>query len=154
DANLPDESNPDRLAYIIYTSGSTGNPKGVAVPHRGAVRLVKNTNYARFDVDEVFLQFAPISFDASTLEIWGPLLNGATVAIYPPAFDSLEQFEQVLGKHKVTTLWLTAGLFNYLVDANVRALGGVRQLLVGGDVLSVSHIRKALRELPNTKLIN
>ncbi|MCI0536212.1 MAG: amino acid adenylation domain-containing protein, partial [Verrucomicrobiales bacterium] len=152
--NLPDQGDSERMAYIIYTSGSTGNPKGVAVPHRGVVRLVKNADYARFNTDEVFLQFAPVSFDASTFEIWGPLLNGATLAIYPPTFDSLEQLGQVLERHKVTTLWLTAGLFNYLVDAGAGALGGVRQLLVGGDVVSVPHIRKALRAWPGTQLIN
>ena len=64
-------------AYILYTSGSTGRPKGVTVPHRAVVRLVKNTNYLEFTPQDVFLQFAPVSFDASTLEIWGPLLNGA-----------------------------------------------------------------------------
>src|SRR5439155_1317944 len=66
----------ENLAYVSYTSGSTGRPKGVCVPHRGVVRLVKATNYARFGPQEVFLQLAPIAFDASTLEIWGALLDG------------------------------------------------------------------------------
>src|SRR6185436_1449828 len=58
------------LAYVIYTSGSTGRPKGVGVPHRAVARLVRDTGYAAFGREEVFLQFAPISFDASTLEVW------------------------------------------------------------------------------------
>jgi non-ribosomal peptide synthetase component F len=66
----------DSLAYVSYTSGSTGQPKGVCVPQRGVVRLVRGTDYARFSRSDVFLQFAPIAFDASTLEIWGALLNG------------------------------------------------------------------------------
>ncbi|HKI71283.1 MAG TPA: condensation domain-containing protein, partial [Verrucomicrobiae bacterium] len=73
----------DNLAYISFTSGSTGGPKGVCVTHRGVVRLVKGTDFARFDSGEVFLQFAPVAFDASTLEIWGPLLNGGRLVVFP-----------------------------------------------------------------------
>lgn len=153
-ANLTDLADGDSVAYVMYTSGSTGNPKGTIIPHRAIVRLVQNTNFARFSSEEVFLAFAPVSFDAATLEIWGPLLNGATLAIYPPEFESIEQFAEVIQQHKVTTLWLTAGLFNTIVDRNVQALRGLRQLLVGGDVLSVSHIRKAQAALPGTTLIN
>jgi amino acid adenylation domain-containing protein len=141
-------------AYLMYTSGSTGNPKGVVIPHRAIARLVKSTNFARFSKDDVFLLFAPTSFDASTLEIWGPLLNGATLAIYPPCFESIEQFAEVLERYRVTTLWLTAGLFNTIVDRQVESLKDVRQLLIGGDVLSVPHVRKALGSLPNTRIVN
>src|SRR6185436_10548905 len=76
-------STSGNLAYVIFTSGSTGRPKGVAVTHQNVLRLVKNTNYASFARDEVFLQYAPISFDASTFEIWGSLLNGARLALMP-----------------------------------------------------------------------
>jgi amino acid adenylation domain-containing protein len=142
------------VAYVMYTSGSTGDPKGVMVPHRAITRLVKNNTFASFAPTEVWLAFAPVSFDASTLEIWAPLLNGGTLAIYPSEFESVEQFESVLKRFNVTSLWLTAGLFNTIVDQRVEALRGVRQLLVGGDVLSVAHIRKALTALPQTELIN
>src|SRR5262249_13307317 len=71
--NLELGSTADDLAYVMYTSGSTGTPKGVLIGHRAVVRLVRNTNYCRFDREEVFLQLAPISFDASTFEIWGAL---------------------------------------------------------------------------------
>ncbi|MGZ8937608.1 MAG: non-ribosomal peptide synthetase [Limisphaerales bacterium] len=145
---------PEDLAYLMYTSGSTGTPKGVMVPHRAIVRLVKNNNFMEIAREDVFLAFAPVSFDASTLEIWAPLLNGARLAIYPPEFESLEQFESVLKKHQVTCLWLTAGLFNAVIDKNVNSLRGIRQLLAGGDVLSVPHVKKALSSLPNTNIIN
>src|SRR5512133_4295154 len=65
DAAIATPAKADHLAYVSYTSGSTGRPKGVCVPHRGVVRLVRNSDFARFDTDEVFLQFAPIAFDAS-----------------------------------------------------------------------------------------
>ena len=145
---------PEDIAYMMYTSGSTGMPKGVTIPHRAIVRLVRNNTFISIQHQDVFLAFAPVSFDASTLEIWGPLLNGATLAIYPPEFESLEQFESVLRKRSVTCLWLTAGLFNAVVNKNVHALRGVRRLLVGGDVLSAAHINKAISNLPGTELIN
>lgn len=142
------------LAYVMYTSGSTGTPKGVCVPHRAIVRLVKNTNYADFSEDEVFLQFAPISFDAATLEIWGPLLNGGRVAIYPLQPLALDDLGHCIRRYGVTTLWLTSGLFQLMVDNRLDDLRGVRQLLAGGDVLSVPHVEKVRRELPECRLIN
>lgn len=154
ETNLPNVATADNLAYVIYTSGSTGKPKGVLVPHRGVVRLVKQTNYLPFSAEDVFLQFATISFDASTLELWGPLLNGGKLVMFPPQFDSLEQLGQCIRENGVTTLWLTAGLFHEMVDHRISDLKSVRYLLAGGDVLSAAHVAKALRELPETQLIN
>ena len=148
------EAKVNNLAYICYTSGSTGKPKGVSVPHRGVVRLVKKTNYINFSSEEVFLQLASISFDASTFEIWGSLLNGAKLVLMPAHAPSLEELGRVIERHQVSTLWLTAGLFHLLVDKRIQDLKPVRQLLAGGDVLSVSHVQKVLRELPNCQLIN
>ncbi|MFL6197989.1 MAG: amino acid adenylation domain-containing protein, partial [Thermoanaerobaculia bacterium] len=153
-AGAPEEVPASGLAYVMYTSGSTGEPKGVAVPHRAVVRLVRGTGYARFGPDEVFLQLAPYAFDASTLEIWGALLNGGRVVMPPPGLLSPAELGDLLGRHGVTTLWLTAGLFHQMVEENLAGLAGVRQLLAGGDVLSVPHVRRVLEELPGTRLIN
>ncbi|HSS49050.1 MAG TPA: amino acid adenylation domain-containing protein, partial [Thermoanaerobaculia bacterium] len=142
------------LAYVMYTSGSTGEPKGVAVPHRAVVRLVKETGYACFGPDEVFLQLAPYAFDASTLEVWGALLHGGRVVMPPPGVLSPGQLGDLLSRHGVTTLWLTAGLFHQMVEENLSGLAVVRQLLAGGDVLSVPHVRRVLAALPGTRLIN
>jgi amino acid adenylation domain-containing protein len=141
-------------AYIMYTSGSTGTPKGVAVPHRAVLRLVRNTNYIRINPDSVFLLFSSPSFDASTLEIWGPLLNGARLAIQPAGMPSLAELGRTIRRERVDTLWLTAGLFNQMVDHELCSLAGVKQLLAGGEALSVVHVQKALAGLPQTTLIN
>ena len=109
-------STADDLAYVMYTSGSTGTPKGVMVGHRAVVRLVRNTNYCQFSPDQVFLQLAPSSFDASTFEIWGALLNGGRLAIMPPRSAGLDELAAAIRRHKVTTLWLTSGLFNLMVE--------------------------------------
>ncbi len=151
---IPQSNAAEHPAYVIYTSGSTGTPKGAVVPHRAVVRLVRNTDYAALGSDEVFLQLAPVSFDASTFEIWGALLNGARLVIAPPGLLSLEQLSRVLIENRVTTLWLTAGLFHQMVDNHLESLTGLRQLLAGGDVLSPAHVRKAISGLPGCRIIN
>jgi amino acid adenylation domain-containing protein len=154
DTRLGGAAGADGLAYVMYTSGSTGEPKGVAATHRSIVRLVKGTDYVRFGPDEVFLQLAASSFDASTFEIWGALLNGGRLAIAPPGVLSVEEMGAVLARHGVTTLWLTAGLFHQVVDHRVGILHPLRQLLAGGDVLSPPHVRRVLTALPGLRLIN
>ncbi|HVG06916.1 MAG TPA: amino acid adenylation domain-containing protein [Thermoanaerobaculia bacterium] len=144
----------DHLAYVMFTSGTTGRPKGVAVPHRAVVRLVRQTNFARLDAREVLLLLAPVSFDASTLEIWGALANGGRLVVYPGERPGLEELGEVLERHGVSTLWLTAGLFHQMVERNLQGLRPVRQLLAGGDVLSPRHVRAALDGLPGCTVIN
>jgi amino acid adenylation domain-containing protein len=152
--NLTTKVTADNLAYVMYTSGSTGTPKGVSVIHRGVVRLVKETNYVHLTDEEVILQLAPISFDASTFEIWGCLLNGGRLIIYPSHTPSLEELGQIIQQYQVTTLWLTAGLFHLIVDEKVEVLKSLRQLLAGGDVLSVPHVQRFLQTVDNCQLIN
>ncbi|HEU0054938.1 MAG TPA: amino acid adenylation domain-containing protein, partial [Longimicrobium sp.] len=144
----------EAAAYVMYTSGSMGRPKGVEVPHRAIVRLVRGQDYVSIDPSDVFLQLAPASFDAATLELWGPLLNGARLALHPAGQPSVESIGRALAEHGVTILWLTAGLFQLVVEERIEVLRGVRQLLAGGDVLSVPHVRRVLAELPATALIN
>ena len=73
------------LAYLIYTSGTTGDPKAIGVTHGSIVRLVKAADYADLSADNVFLMLAPVSFDASTFEVWAPLLNGGRLPSPPTA---------------------------------------------------------------------
>lgn len=145
---------PENLAYVNFTSGTTGVPKGVCIPHRGVIRLVKRTNYARFSSEEVFLHLSSISFDASTFEIWGCLLNGGRLAIFPGNLPFVNELGRILQSKGVTTLWLTSGFFNRVVELNLSGLRGLRQLLIGGEALSVPHVQKALDALDGCQLIN
>jgi len=145
---------PTDLAYVMHTSGSTGVPKGVAVSHRNIVRLLFGVDYARFGPDEIFLQLAPLSFDASTLEIWGPLLHGGRCVLYPGAVPSIEELGEVLQKNRVSTLWLTSSLFDAVIDYNPKVLRNVNQLLIGGEALSPPHVRRALEFLPEARISN
>lgn len=154
ETNLPSETTPDSLVCVIYTSGSTGNPKGVAVPHRGVTRLVKNTDYLDFGPSEAVLQLASLSFDASTFEIWSPLLNGGRLVLPPPQTPTLQEISELIRQQGITTAWLTAGLFHAMVDHDIEALRPLRQLIAGGDVLSVAHCRRVRAELPHIRLVN
>ncbi len=145
---------PAHLAYIIYTSGSTGTPKGVAVPHRGIVRLVFGQEYMQFGPDRIFLQLAPVSFDASTLEIWGALLHGGQCVLYPGRIPELELLGHILVASQINALWLTSSLFNVVIDEKPEILRSVRTVLTGGEALSVPHVRKALKLLDSVELIN
>ncbi|MEJ1935308.1 AMP-binding protein, partial [Nostoc sp. NIES-2111] len=141
-------------AYVMYTSGSTGRQKGVVVPHRAIARLVRNTDFAELGPDEVFLQLAPISFDASTLEIWGALLNGGRLTFLDAKTPSLSQIADAIRQFRVTTLWLTAGLFHLMVDRHIEAFAPLRQLLAGGDVLSPVHVSRVMAAHPHLRVIN
>ncbi|MFP2934335.1 non-ribosomal peptide synthetase, partial [Pyxidicoccus sp. 3LG] len=131
-------------AYVMYTSGSTGQPKGVWVPHRGIVRLVMASSFIHFGPEETFLQLAPISFDASTLELWGALLHGSRLVVFPAHTPTLEELARFLTNHSVSTLWLTAALFDQMMAQHPESLDGVRQLLAGGDILPVARVRQRL----------
>ena len=146
----------DQLAYVMYTSGSTGTPKGVAVTHGGVLRLVTSPNYVRLDAEQTLLQLAPLTFDASTLEVWGALLNGGRLVVMPPSVPTLDEISRVIVEEEVTTLWLTAGLFHLMVDEQLAGLSQVEQLLAGGDVLSVRHVEKYLAAIAESeqRLIN
>ena len=145
---------PDSAAYIMYTSGSTGTPKGVVVPHRAIVRLVRDQNFLPFGPDLCFLQLSNISFDASTLEIWGALLNGGRLVLQPQQKPTLPEICDEIHRHGVTTVWFTVGLFNMLVDEQLQRLRSLKHIFTGGDVVSVPHVKKALKALGPNVLVN
>lgn len=145
---------PQQPAYIMFTSGSAGPPKGVRVPHRGVIRLVRGAEYVRLDQNTRLLQLASPSFDAATFEIWGPLLHGGECILPPSRIPSVSDLSDLLREHAVNTLWLTATWFNTIVDEDVAALSPVEHLLIGGEALSVSHVHRALRALPATTIVN
>ncbi len=140
-------------AYLMFTSGSTGQPKAVEIPHRGVLRLVAG-DFCQFGPDRVFLHLSPPACDASTFEIWGPLLHGGCCAIYPDPLPTVSGIETSIATHRVTTLWLTAALFNAVIDEKPEILLAVEEVLAGGEALSVAHVKRALDVLPKTQLIN
>lgn len=148
------DSRCDDKAYVMYTSGSTGEPKGVVIPHRGIARLVRNTNFVSIERHDRILQLAPPSFDASTFEIWGALLNGATLVPYSGKTMDPNQLMNDIRENGVTILWLTAALFSLVADRAIVALRPLRILLAGGDVLNARYVNKVLEYVPGITVIN
>ncbi|WP_217165917.1 non-ribosomal peptide synthetase [Streptomyces sp. AC512_CC834] len=145
---------PDDLLYVIYTSGSTGRPKGVAVSHRAAVRLVQGLPELEFTRDDTFLYFAPVAFDASTFEIWGPLSRGARLAICPPGPADPRALEEFCARAGVTVAFLTTQFVNAIADTRPRALAPLRVLLTGGEAHSPDHLARLRAALPDTRVFN
>jgi tyrocidine synthetase-3 len=146
---------PSSLAYVIYTSGTTGKPKGVMVNHYSILRLVINTNFITFDSRDRLLQTGALDFDASTFEIWGPLLNGALLCL--TSRDDLlnpDRLKTLMREKNITIMWMTAPLFNHMLQEDIEIFKGLKSLLVGGDVLSPSHIRQIKEKYPQLNVIN
>jgi amino acid adenylation domain-containing protein len=152
--NLEIEAGPEDRCYVMFTSGSTGQPKGVVVPHRAVIRLVKHSNYIEISERDSILQFAPLSFDASTFEIWGALLNGGTLVLYSGTTFDPSLFANEIREHRVTILWLTAALFHLIATRFLASLKGINVLLAGGDVLYPKVVNKVLDAMPEVVLIN
>ncbi|HEX7186575.1 MAG TPA: amino acid adenylation domain-containing protein, partial [Thermoanaerobaculia bacterium] len=142
------------LAYVMFTSGSTGRPKAVGVEHRSIVRLVRGAGYTDFGPDQTFLQLAPNSFDAATFEIWGPLLNGGRLALFPGRVPSFAELGEVMARHGVTLLWITTGLFHQVVENRFEILRIPRIIMTGGEVTSPEHVNRVLREIPGARLLH
>ncbi|OCA54768.1 non-ribosomal peptide synthetase [Photorhabdus namnaonensis] len=153
--------NPDLLcastapAYIMYTSGSTGTPKGVIVPHRAVVRLVINNSYVEIEPNDRVAFAANPAFDASTFEVWAPLLNGgALVVIDHTTLLTPQEFVQALDRYRINILWLSVGLFNRLAAELSPVSPQLKSLIVGGDILDPHVIAQVLRNNPPQQLLN
>ncbi|EYU13214.1 non-ribosomal peptide synthetase, partial [Photorhabdus aegyptia] len=151
-SDLPSSST--ELAYIMYTSGSTGTPKGVLVPHRAVVRLVINNGYAEISHDDRVAFTANPAFDASTFEVWAPLLNGGTLVVIDHAtLLTPQELVRVLQAHHITVLWLTIGLFNRLAVELFPVLPQIKILIFGGDIPDLHVIAQVLGNRPPQQLL-
>lgn len=147
-------AHPLSLAYISFTSGSTGVPKGVAVPHRAVIRLISQPWFVRLGPGQQVLHASAAAFDASTLEIWGALLTGATLIVAPPGPIGPAEIAGLLNSSGATVAWLTAGLFHQVAQADAGALKAVPQLLAGGDMLRPDLVRAVLAARGGLPLVN
>ncbi len=147
-------SEADSPAYVMYTSGTTGEPKGVVVPHQAIIRLVEGANYASFGPTHRWAVMSAVAFDASTLEVWGALLHGGCAVVQCEPTPSLDHIAHFFAQGKIGHAWLTAALFNTIIDERPDALSGLKQLLTGGERESVPHIRRCIERYPNLALIH
>jgi amino acid adenylation domain-containing protein len=131
--------------YVMYTSGSSGKPKGCVIPHCGVIRLVKNMNYVQISATDHIAQIANAAFDAMTFEMWGALLNGASLHIIPQiSLLSVSILADTLKRNNITILFITTALLNLVVKDKPDAFDDLKYLLFGGE--------KANAEIVNTLL--
>ncbi|MER5889917.1 amino acid adenylation domain-containing protein, partial [Streptomyces sp. NPDC001941] len=145
---------PESVACVMFTSGSTGRPKGVVAPHGAVTATVTGQGFASFGPGSVWLQASPVSWDAFALELWGPLLGGGTCVLHPGQRPDPVVIARLVAEHRVTSAYLSASLFNVVVDEFPRALDGVREVLVGGEALSPAHLRRARELWPSLRIGN
>ncbi|MBW8684663.1 non-ribosomal peptide synthetase [Chitinophaga rhizophila] len=152
---LPVDIKADSLAYVMYTSGSTGRPKGVMVTHQNIVSLALGSGFLDWSSADVLLSTGSPSFDASTIEYWGTLLNGATLVLCPEdqLLDSA-QLKEEIAERGVTRMWFTAGWLNQLVDTDISVFAGLNTVIAGGEKLSTHHIGRLRDAYPDLAIIN
>ncbi|MBV7698620.1 non-ribosomal peptide synthetase [Streptomyces sp. TRM70350] len=144
---------PDGLAYVMSTSGSTGTPKAVATTHRAVAGLALHRRWSGGAHDRVLLH-SPQAFDASTYELWSPLLSGRRVVVAPPGALGPRALAGVVAEQGVTALWLTSGLFDLVAEEDVTCLAGVRELVVGGDTVSPATVARVRAAHPELTVVN
>ncbi|WP_143264169.1 non-ribosomal peptide synthetase, partial [Amycolatopsis kentuckyensis] len=144
---------PENLAYVMYTSGSTGTPKGVAVSHRAVVALARERSFAR-PAHRAVLMHSALAFDASTYELWVPLLSGGRVVVAPPGDIDADVLRRLITTHGVTGLFITAGLFRVLAQEDPGCLRGVLEVWTGGEVVRPAAVHQVSAACPGLTVVD
>ncbi|WP_336777193.1 amino acid adenylation domain-containing protein [Pantoea sp. USHLN256] len=136
---------------ILYTSGTSGKPKGVIIEQAALLALVVDTNYMHIQADDCVAFLANPAFDAASFEIWGALLNGASLVIPDDTLalvSDAARMQAWLQQHPITIMWLTRSLFDALYLADNNLFNALSYLLVGGEALTPA-IMKQLAAQPS-----
>ncbi|PRX03724.1 UNVERIFIED_ORG: nonribosomal peptide synthetase DhbF, partial [Actinomadura viridilutea] len=144
---------PEQLAYVMYTSGSTGTPKGIGITHQDVLSFARDRRWSGLGRDRVLLR-SPHAFDASTFEIWVPLLHGGEIVLAPPGELDAPTLARLLTTERVSVAFFTTALFNLLVDEHPDCLSGLREVWTGGEFVSPQAIRRALQACPDTTVVH
>src|SRR5947209_18531713 len=134
----------------MYRSVSTWSPQGIAITHRDVIGLALDPCWRGGDHQRVLVH-SPYAFDASTYELWVPLLTGGQIVIAPPGELDVQTLEKVITENEVTGLWLTAGLFYLMAEQCPGCFAAVRQVWTGGDVVSATAVARVLGACPAIK---
>ncbi|MFJ8469693.1 non-ribosomal peptide synthetase [Streptomyces swartbergensis] len=142
---------PDNVQYLMFTSGSTGTPKGVAARQRDVAALALDRAFAGHDR---VLVHSPHAFDASTYELWVPLLRGGTAVLAPPGDLDAAAVRHAIGRQGVTCLFLTVGLFRLLAQEDPACLRGAREVWTGGEAVPGAAVRRVLDACPHLTVVD
>ncbi len=142
-------------AYVMYTSGTTGEPKGILVNQQNILKLAFETNDIAIHAGDRVLQWSNFSFDGSTYDIYNSLLNGASLyLIGEEDAPDAKKLSALIRENKITLIFITTALFNAFVDHDLSDLKSLRKILFGGELVSISHVKKALEVLGAGKIVH
>jgi amino acid adenylation domain-containing protein len=133
----------DRLAYILYTSGSTGQPKGVMQNHRNVLHYIRAyTNNLHLNADDRLTLLSSYCFDASVMDIYGALLNGATLCPIDIKEEGLAGLSQRLIDEEITVYHSTPTVYRYFVNTldGGEAFRRVRLIVLGGEEVNRTDV--------------
>lgn len=143
----------DHIACILFTSGSTGTPKAVPIPHRALIRLGLDNGFLSLKPNDRMAYAANPAFDASNIELWNTLLNGATLfEIDQTDLLSVSALEAQL--QQVDALFMTTALFQLYMAQNPEIFSPVKQVLTGGEALDQTIAAQWLERYPDALLTN
>ncbi|MFD5468817.1 non-ribosomal peptide synthetase, partial [Kitasatospora sp. NPDC127059] len=142
-----------QLAYVMHTSGSTGIPKGIGITHRSIVDLALSGTFAGAAHERVLVH-SPTAFDASTYELWAPLLSGARLVLAPPGRLGVAELADTVDRGRVTAAWMTVGLFNVLATEAPQSFAGLHEVWTGGDIVSPTAMRRVMETCPGLRVVN
>ncbi|MYW21698.1 amino acid adenylation domain-containing protein, partial [Streptomyces sp. SID2955] len=145
---------PEATACVMFTSGSTGVPKGVAASHRALAATFIGPDYLNFGPEQTYLQSSPVSWDAFALEVFGPLLHGGVCVLQPGQHTDPHRIAELVEQHRITTLQMSASLFNHMLDEHPAVFSQVREAMTAGEAASPAHTAKALADHPHLHLVN
>ncbi|MES5816918.1 amino acid adenylation domain-containing protein [Streptomyces sp. RG80] len=147
---------PAHLAYVMYTSGSTGTPKGVAVTQRDVVALAADHRWGRLgeSAHARVLMHSSYAFDASTYEMWVPLLNGGTVLVAPAGDLDVPALDRLIREGEPTAVFLTTALFNLVAEEQPDCFAPLREVWTGGEQVSAEAFGRVLAACPETDVVH
>ncbi|WP_293116829.1 non-ribosomal peptide synthetase [Okeania sp. SIO1I7] len=145
--NIKSQVQPNHLAYVIYTSGSTGKPKGVEIEHRCVTNFLKSMEDSPgIEPSEKLLAVTTISFDIAGLELYLPLIAGATVEIVTKetAKDG-RKLLKAIEKSEATIMQGTPATWQMLINAGWSGKSQKMKILCGGEAIS-EKLGKSLQQ--------
>ncbi|WP_018348568.1 non-ribosomal peptide synthetase [Longispora albida] len=144
----------DDPCCVFFTSGTTGQPKGALIPHRAPARMYRPGTFAEFGPGNVMALYSAVPWDGFSFELWSALLTGGTAVLLDEPYLSPDALRACTARQGVTMAWLTSSLFNLVVEEDIGAFTGLRQVMTGGERVSPGHMERFLQAHPGIALIN
>ncbi|MEM7555067.1 MAG: amino acid adenylation domain-containing protein [Cyanobacteria bacterium P01_A01_bin.84] len=150
--NLSLQTTAENLAYIIYTSGSTGKPKGVQIMHKSLVNCLESMQERPgIASNDILLSVTTLSFDIAALELYLPLITGATliIASRETAIDG-SKLVKTLQTHQITIMQATPATWRLLLASGWEENQGNQnnqqlKILCGGEALDIGIVEELVQ---------